>query len=254
MHFITDLDKTIIYSREKEHICIEKKNEKEITYITEKSFNLLSNLLKNEKFSLIPCTLRSYEQMMRVDFIRENNLKYMICDNGATICIDGKIDEKWDRIIDSIVDREKVKSLHSTMQKFAEENNIPIYMIKNNRDSFISIIFYKKEDAYKYIDDIITFADDTFTIYKQGKKTYVVPKNLNKDIAVKYLIDTFNICDIVTSGDSSVDELFVKRGDKIILPSHATFRIPNSIVTENVGILAGEEIFKILYEDLNKNK
>ena len=35
--FITDLDRTIIHSKNPDYICVEKYNDREITFMTEKS-------------------------------------------------------------------------------------------------------------------------------------------------------------------------------------------------------------------------
>lgn len=247
MYFITDLDKTLIYSTPKDGVCVERKPDKEITYVTKPAFDILNKLLNNPNFNLVPCTLRSYEQTMRVDFIRNSNLKYIICDNGATIYVDGELDKEWDKHVDTIIDRDKVKRVYEKMNQHISENEIPIYMLKSNRDAFISIIFNNIEDSSIFLDGLISFVDDGFKIFKQGKKTYIVPKKLNKNIAVKYLKDKYSIKDIATSGDSNVDEEFVKEGNIQILPKHSVFFTEDAIVTEKEGIKAGEEILQIIY-------
>ena len=247
MYFITDLDKTLIYSSPKSGICVERKPDKEITYVTKPALEILNKLLNSPNFNLVPCTLRSYEQTIRVDFIRNSNLKYIICDNGATIYVNGELDTEWDKHIDKIIDRDKVKKTYEKMNQHISENEIPIYMLKSNRDAFISIIFNSIEDSSIFLDGLISFVDDDFKIFKQGKKTYIVPKNLNKSIAVKYLKDKYFIKDIVTSGDSNVDEEFVKEGHIQILPRHSVFFTENAIVTKKEGINAGEEILQIIY-------
>lgn len=246
MYFISDLDKTLIYSRQKNAICVEKKENKEITYVTLKAKNILDKLLKLPNFYFIPCTLRSIEQTMRVDFIRNNNLKYIICDNGASIYVNGTLDNNWDNFIDKILDREKVFNISKKMNKYVEKNNIPIYMIKTNRNAFISIIFFNKEDSDLYIDKLLQFIDDDFDIFRQDKKTYIVPKKLNKKIALEYLKNQYHIKDIVTSGDSNVDNKFVELGDIQIIPKHSVFKTDNAIITQKEGIEAGEEILQIV--------
>lgn len=252
MYFISDLDKTLIYSKKENQICVERKNDKPITYMTKEAVKLLKRLLCHENFYFIPCTLRSYEQTTRIDFIK--GLKYMICDNGASIYINNKIDSNWDKEVSKIINKKEVVLLKEKMETIINDNNINIYMLKSNRDSFISIIFYSKEDAEKDLEKILSIVDESkFNIFKQGKKTYVVPKGLNKSIAVKYLKEHYGIKNIITSGDSNVDDKFVELGDYQIIPSHAIFRTKECIVTENEGIEAGEELLKNVYNIVLKN-
>ena len=84
----------------------------------------------------------------------------------------------------------------------------------------------------------------------QGKKLYVIPQFLDKSIAVKYLISKYNDDVVITAGDSSVDELFVKAGTLQILPAHSNLNIVSAIRTKNYGIEAGEEILSIILSSL----
>ena len=76
----------------------------------------------------------------------------------------------------------------------------------------------------------------------QGRKLYVIPQFLDKSIAVKYLLSQCKKDLVITSGDSRVDELFIREGQLRILPHHASIDIENSSRTSNSGIIAGEEI------------
>lgn len=250
MNFFTDLDSTIIYSKYPEEVCIEHKDDKEITYITKKADKILNQLFTNENFCFIPCTLRSYEQTMRVDFIRNHKLKYIICDNGATIYINGKLDVAWDAYMRSQIDRRKIFSLFNTIRKYINENNIEISSLKTNKVFFISINFIDEKSLKKYSKGIENIVDkNIYNICKQGKKLYIIPKNLNKSNAVNYLKNRFRMKNIITSGDSIVDTDFVKLGDIQIVPKHAIFRTKQSYVTTKKGIQAGEEILeKVLLE------
>lgn len=252
MYFVSDLDKTLIYSKCPNEVCVEKKDKQEITYITQKAVSIFKQLISDESFYFIPCTLRSIEQTMRINFIKDNNLKYIICDNGASIYIDGKLDKKWDEKINSIINKDKVVLLRQNIEKYVENNNINIKMIKSNRNCFLTIIFNTEEESEKNIDRILSFVDSYFNIFKQGKKTYIVPKSLNKSIAVNYLKNEYNISNIITSGDSSVDDKFVELGDIVILPSHSVFKVKNAIITKASGIKAGEEILSTILNIKNK--
>lgn len=255
MYLISDLDKTLVYSREGEHACVEYKGDKPITYMTPKARDIMNTLLQNEDFHFVPCTLRSIEQTMRIDFIRNHIPNFIICDNGASIYKNGKVDVEWDAMIAKIINKQDVVILYNKIQQYINQNQIPIYMVKTNRDAFISVIFYDKENAKIYIDSILQFVDKScYNIFKQGKKTYIVPVGLNKDIAVKFLKEHYHIHNIITSGDSSVDDKFVELGDYQILPQHAIFRSSRAIITKDSGITGGEELLEIVEKIENSQK
>lgn len=244
IYFISDLDKTLVYSKCPNNVCIEKKGTQNITYITKESVDIIEQLFSDDSFCFIPCTLRSIEQTMRIDFIRNNNLKYIICDNGASIYINGELDNTWNNKIDKIISRDKICLLKNKLEKYAINNNINIKMIKTNRNSFITIIFNTEEELNQNIDRLLSIVDNSFEIFKQGKKTYIIPRGLNKSIAVNYLKQIYNIQNIITSGDSSVDDKFVELGDIKILPMHSVFNTKDAIITKESGIKAGEEILR----------
>ena len=255
MYLISDLDKTLVYSRQGEYTCVEYKGDKPITYMTPKAKDTMDRLLQNDDFHLIPCTLRSIEQTMRIGFIRDNIPEFMICDNGASIYKNGEVDIDWDIAIDKIINKKEVAILYKKVQEYIKINNIPIYMLKTNRDAFISVIFNDKDTSEKYIDNILQFVNKScYNIFKQGKKTYIVPKLLNKEIAVRFLREHYHVHNVITSGDSSVDDKFVELGDYQVLPQHAIFRLPKAIVTENSGIVGGEELLGIVEKIENNQK
>lgn len=259
MILITDLDKTIVYSREYNHKCVERNdNGNPITFMTKNAYKLLTKLLKSGKFTIIPCTLRSFEQTKRIEFTKDGTLPYMICDNGFSIYHNGKLDEGWDKIVNVLINTEAVYNLYLQFNKIIDDNNIPIYRLKSNRNGFISIIFHDETDAIEYKNQLLSVVDiKRYRIEDQGKKIYIVPKKLNKYIAVEYLLSKIEEENeneiVVTSGDSLVDKKFTTLGDYRILPKHATFRHNNAIVTKNEGIYAGEEILNDIDNLMNFN-
>ena len=75
MLYFSDLDRTLIYSKkflkeDLKEVPIEKYEGEYISFMTEKSINLLREI--NEKNIFIPCTTRSIEQYERIDFKKYN--------------------------------------------------------------------------------------------------------------------------------------------------------------------------------------
>ena len=243
---ITDMDKTIVYSKAEteDAVCVETdKKGRPITYMTKPASEQLKKLLTWDNFNLIPCTLRSIEQVSRIHFIDKCNT--IICDNGGSIYVNGTIDSEWDKKIESIIDKNDVHKRRDMAESYAKEHNIEIYRIKSNRDCFVSVIFYSLTTAQAHVKEFMKLFPDTYDVHNQGKKIYFVPKGLNKKIAVDYITEKSQGT-IITAGDSSVDECFVGAGDINITPLHATFKKNNVITTKTSGIKAGEEIINLI--------
>lgn len=250
MKMITDLDKTIVYSRETSHICIERKDDgTPVTYMTRKAVELIEKLMKMQSFLFIPCTLRSFEQTKRISFTHDGILPIIICDNGFSIYRHGRIDEEWDGIIRKKIDTASVLELHSQIADFAYHNKISLNYLKNNRQSFISVIFHTVKDADMYSDAIISLADKKlFRTEQQGRKVYIIPNALDKAEAVKYIINSMPSDETITAGDSMVDFKFTELGNHIILPRHSEFLHKRASVTQRSGIYAGEDILSNVWE------
>ena len=247
--FVSDLDKTIIYSKNNTEKCVEYKEGKELTYMTLDAYNNFLELRKSINF--IPCTLRDYEQTTRISFIKDNMPKFMICDNGASIYIDGRKNEEYNKYIkENIVDKKIVKEEIKKIKTIIKQNKIIVKRVRSNDNFFFLIIFYNSEYANQRFNIFKKSASDYFDLHLQGRKLYFMPKKLDKTIALKHLIDKYNLGYVITSGDSSVDENFVKLGDKIILPKHAVFKNENALLTQNNGIKAGEEIILNIKEEI----
>lgn len=247
MLFFTDLDKTIIYSGYPDHYCVEYKEKQEITYITIEAKRLLDNLFKKDEFRMIPCTLRSFEQTKRIEFITDTLTPIVICDNGFSIYINGKLDKSWDIKMQSYIMKYPMSETYKLIDDFITSTGIPISQIKSNRDAFFTVIFKNIIEAEHFSDKIISKVDlSLYKIEKQGRKLYIIPHFLDKVLALKYIISKFPNEMVVTAGDSDVDMAFVKEGEIAILPRHSNLYVRNAIKTSFNGINAGKEICEII--------
>lgn len=254
MVFFTDLDKTIVYSRESNHVCVEYKGDEEITYMTLNAKNLLNKLLCKENITIIPCTLRSFEQTSRIEFISNTLTPFLICDNGFSIYNKGNLDESWDSYMQSQLKAYPNNETFDTINQFVKDNNIPIRQIKSNRNAFFTIIFQCKSDAELYANKVIEQVDPTLYKFElQGRKLYIIPLFLDKVLALNYLKREFSHDVILTAGDSKVDENFIKEGDIMILPNHSELNIMGARRTNSIGINAGEEILEIVHSEYRKD-
>lgn len=249
INFISDLDQTLIYSKRNINIdkdqvkCVEYINEKSITYMTNTAYQNFNSLIQNPEFNFIPCTLRDFNLAMRISFINNHLPKFMICDNGGRIYINGKEDLNYRKKIEQIIDNELLMKYKKEIEKIITDG-----YVKYNNQSFLTCIFTSKETAEIQKKEIINnIIDTTLVSYElQNRKLYIIPKKLDKVNAVQYLIQEYNIQNLITSGDGKVDEKFTSLGQQILLPKHAVFSNILEVRTNYDGILAGEEIINKL--------
>lgn len=241
LYFITDLDRTIIHSKNSGYKCVETIGEKEITYMTEKSYEKLLYLLSLNHFKFIPCTMRNLHQTLRVDFIRDYKPRLIICSNGAEIYIDGKLDSLWNEKMKLIKTNEEVEREIN----YIKELGLKFKEIRNIQGFYITIKCTSEEEAKDVYLALNGKFDDNTNIIHIGVKVFVIDKKINKINAVDYLIENYNIKKLFTAGDSVVDEEFTKRG-KSIIPRHGSFRHKEAFITEKDGIFSTEDIIDYL--------
>lgn len=246
LYFITDLDRTIIHSKNKGFKCVEKIGEKEITYMTDLAYQKMLEILKIEKFKFIPCTMRNLKQTLRVDFIKEYNPEVIICTNGAQIYLNGDLDLYWDKKMKNIIDFEEVKE----NIKFIENMNLNYLEIRNIEGFYITIKCSDIDIAEEIYFSLKGKFRRGIKIIHIGVKIFLIDEKINKINATDYIIDKYGILNLVTSGDTAVDKDFTTRGESII-PAHSSFKHKNSIITKNKGIQSTEEILEYIVEKLN---
>lgn len=241
--FITDLDRTIIHSKNPGFTCVETYDDREITFMTDKSISLLKELLNKEDIEFIPCTMRKYHQTKRVSFISEYNPKYMICENGAQIFVDNVLDTKWESYMRTIINEKEVEDGINKIKSL----NLNTKDILNIDGFYIAISFYNEDDADIAFKQIKPLFEKPYNVIQVGRKMFVIHEKIDKIHAVEYLVDTYKIDNIITSGDSDADKEFTKIG-KSILPKHASFKHDSSVIANQSGIHATEEILEYVLE------
>lgn len=238
---ISDLDNTLIYSKRGQGVCVEKKDDREITFMTEKALETINLLLQKDEFCFIPCTARSFTQASRIDFIHPENLPFMICDLGASIYRHGKKDLVWEKILidGGYIFPERIRAVRKELEKLDLSR---LRKVVSNSDYFLVYCFYEKKDAYLFFKEAMEYCtDDKVNFFVSGRKVYCYPKILNKSLAVVYLISHENLGFTYTAGDTMFDSFFNLLGNQCLLPEHAEFNNSSAIVCGN-GIQAGEEI------------
>lgn len=238
--FVTDLDHTLIHSQYPEHYCVEYlANQQPITYMTKKSYHLLQKVLSNQQILLVPCTMRSYQQIERISWFKIEKFPIIICLNGAQVYRYGKLDLEWETYIRSHVSRKEVsKDYQNLIRKLKTKEAYTCDIIA---DFYIVIKTEQRQVAEKIYPQLFKIFGKQRQVILQGRKIVISSQKIDKRYALEYLqLEQQTTC-LITSGDSVPDQKFTQIGTAI-LPKHASFRHEGALITTNNGIEATEEI------------
>lgn len=264
MIYATDLDRTLIYSKrfsldEDLKVLVEKKEDKDISYMTRKATKILKQL--SEETTFIPTTARNYDEYKRISILQEINPKYVVANIGGSIYIEGKEDENWKQFI-----KEKVSKLplsHSLiLDKFLELRCVEKIKKIRLSGNLIWVVVVEPDYDIKRIDSFVEYAiqNGWKTVFTRNK-ICILPHFINKWSALEYLRNYHlnNEEKLVAAGDSIWDIEMVTRANVGIVPQHGEIKdiikyYPSTIVTFKEGLLGGEEILKLALEFSRQNK
>ncbi len=235
--FNTDLDNTIIYSYKhdigKNKICAEIYQEREISFITEKTAELLKAV--NDAVVLVPTTTRTFEQYSRID-LGFGVPKYALVCNGGVLLVDGEEDEEW--YGESFAMVKECQEQLTAAEKILEADENRSFEIRNIRKLFI---FTKSSEPLLSVEILRSRLDGSkVDVFNNGVKVYVVPKNLSKGRAVNRLRKKLGAELVVSAGDSEFDISMLNSSDVAIAPAELAeiAELKNDTIVHN-----GDEIF-----------
>lgn len=230
--FTSDLDNTLIFSY-KHDIGINKKSvelyqSREISYITDKTYDLLKEVCK--KILFIPVTTRSIEQYKRIDF-KIGKIEYALTCNGGVLLVNGEKDLDWYN-----------KSLEFVKPCLEElYKGISILEIEPSRKLDIRFIenlfvFTKCENSENIINILKKQLDTNLVeIFNNGDKVYVLPKDLDKGSAIKRFKKYINANKVISAGDSKFDIPMLENSDIGMIPKDFNWELnnPNNKIIKN---------------------
>lgn len=235
--FNTDLDNTIIYSYKhnigENKICAEVYREREISFITDKTAELLK--AANAAVTLVPTTTRTLEQYNRID-LGFGVPQYALVCNGGVLLVNGEEDEEWYN--DSFRAVSGCQEQLSFAEKILEGDENRTFEVRNIRRLFI---FTKSDKPLESVDILKSKLDtDKVDVFNNGVKVYVVPKNLSKGIAVNRLREKLNADTVVSAGDSEFDISMLSASDVAIAPKELS---EIDELPEDTVLFDGEGVF-----------
>ena len=191
MIFATDLDRTIIHSSKfidnTSHVkCIEILDDKEISYMSHLSIELINKIKNNPNIQLIPITTRSCAQFKRVQPVQ--NFPYAVVANGGIILHNGEPLPEWEKHVDTICRR--LEDQYPNILKLLNQ-----YKTHLTKEPVLidDIFFFTKisddKTTISYIDDTMTkeLEGTEWTHTIQGIKLYIIPKEISKGNALRFL-------------------------------------------------------------------
>ena len=211
----TDLDNTIIYSYKHDIGSLKRNVERyqgrEISFITERTFELLQEVKK--KMWIVPTTTRTVEQYQRID-LGVGPFPYVLAANGGILLVDGVSDERW--YVQS-------KELVADSQ---EEIDRSIRILETEKRRTLDVryihelfVFTKCEEPELVVDELKKRLDiSRVDVFHNGVKVYVVPKKLNKGMAVTRLREKWKPEYVIAAGDSEFDLSMLLSADKGLVP------------------------------------
>lgn len=239
--FNSDLDNTIIYSYKhdigNQKKCVELYQEREISFITERTFELLKLVKKN--IEMVPTTTRTMEQYNRIN-LGIGDFKYALVCNGGVLLVNGKSDEDWYQESLRLVGESRITLIES-MELLKKDKNI-FFEIRFIDDLFVYTKSREPEKTVAYLTE--TLHSQLVDIFNNGMKVYVVPKNLSKGSAVQRLKEKLKASTVIAAGDSTFDISMLEEADYAIAPEQLKINKNENVYTFSEKDLFSEKVLE----------
>ena len=215
MILTTDLDNTLIYSYKhdigNEKRCAEIYNGREISFITGKTFELLSAV--KERHLIVPVTTRTEEQYRRID-LGAGGFEYALVCNGGVLLKNGSEDKSWYEQSMKLTES-SLPEIKKAAAILGEDENV-CFEIRCIREL---LVFTKSREPEITAGILRQQLDSSLAdVFTNGVKVYAVPKMLDKGTAVERLRDYLGEKEIFAAGDSEFDIPMIKTADHAVCP------------------------------------
>ena len=210
MVFHSDLDNTLIYSYKHEigvdKRCVEIYQGREISYMTNRSWELLQKI--QQQILFVPITTRTIEQYQRIQLGKRPPEYALVC-NGGILLHHGEIDKGWyaeSRRLISNCQEDLVRA-----EKLLRTDNNIIFEVRNIEQLFL---FTKSAEPGETIQRLHKHLGESQAgLFSNGAKIYVVPKQLSKGVALRRFRDKMKAGITVAAGDSRFDVSMLEEAD-----------------------------------------
>lgn len=254
--FHADLDNTMIYSYRRDigpdKKCVEIYEGRPVSFITRRTEELLADICGRVLF--VPTTTRTVEQYNRIQLGTGTPPYALVC-NGGVLLVDGQESGEWYEDSLRLVEGcQKELSLAEEMLGADEDVN---FEVRNIRRLFL---FTKSGRPQETVKRLSAGLDRSLVdVMQNGVKVYVVPKPMNKGLAVRRLRERLGASRVIAAGDSEFDIPMLQCADVPIAPDglRAAAGLPErALVMEKRGIFAEfvlEHVREWMDEGQNEN-
>lgn len=256
-----DLDRTLIYSAAAlglpaagtppRLLVAEIYEGRPISFLTARGADLLDRLRAAAEF--VPCTTRTVAQYNRVQLV-ETAPAYAITSNGGRILLDGVPCPDWTHAVTAAMSAVSapLAEVVEHLGKVAD----PLWTRSNRvaEDLFCYLVVDRAELPPAFVPDLDGWcAALGWAVSLQGRKLYLVPQALTKAAAAVEIARRIGAGALYAAGDALLDAPLLEAADFGVRPAHGELHDlgwirPHVAVTEQVGVLAGEEILARLLE------
>ncbi|MEK4523736.1 HAD hydrolase family protein [Psychrobacillus sp. FSL W7-1457] len=257
--FASDLDRTLIYSKksrglevnEQDLAIVEWRENNPAAFMTKEGLEIFKELSSSIEF--LPVTTRTskqYERLFRL-YNPQEKPTYSIVSNGAVILENGKPIPEWSDKIEVQLENDCTSVSHvlSQIEPYIQRGSVLKSLQAENW--FVYMIIDEERFTVEDLEDLSQlFYKQGFTLSKQGRKLYVMPNCINKSLALEFVSDRIEAETVIAAGDSLLDLDMVLSADYGFIPQHGEVILnkshlpPHVQVTDQSGVLAGEEIIK----------
>ena len=240
----TDIDNTIIYSRNRdingEKIVVEYLNGREQGYMTVFSYNYFLNA---KWLNIIPVTSRTEQQYNRLSCMKDFGVKFAIICNGGKLLVDGKEDKDWSE------DNLRMTELYSSDLDFATDYLFHVCG-KNTVHDPEPYMRYVKVDNPLQIYGLISkkLQNRAVETWYDSRKVYLFIKGINKGNAIRKVIKRYDMGSTIAAGDDYMDVSMLNAVDYAI---YAT-RLDSLIDNRNRRAMRGKIISDNICDELEK--
>lgn len=257
MIFTTDLDRTLIYSERVlskypsnvDYTVVEAVDDRSISFTSTAFFNWIRNREKGRDLKVVANTARSIREFIRVDIHKE--FDYAIVANGGIILKDGIPIEDWEENID----RNNINKLMTHIIEDLSNMKCINYNSRVIDNSYLLTKTSNNEECTQELNQLVQkYKDISFMV--QRNKVYIIPNEISKVNAIKWLSEYLGEEIVLAAGDSETDLDMLKTSKVSIVPGHADIIKKNMITPDlrvGVGLLASVDILKIL-KDLENGR
>lgn len=254
----SDLDRTLIYSSAAlalsmpdtlapRLLCVEVYEGRPLSYLTETSARLLTEL--GDETVFVPTTTRTREQYQRIR-LPGPAPKYAICANGGHLLVDGVSDPDWHaRVTARLADEcAPPAEIRDHLALTADPSWVRKHRIAE--DLFAYLVVERELLPEQWVKELAVWAENRgWTVSVQGRKVYAVPKPLTKSAAMLEVARRTGAARTLAAGDSLLDADLLLAADLAWRPGHGEladigWNAPRLTAVGERGVMAGEEMLR----------